>query len=221
TNFPTTAGAFQTTYGGTGGPFDTGDAFVTKLNPAGSALVYSTYIGGSGHDGASGVAVDANGNAYVTGFTERPDFPTTAGAFQTTFHYGSTEVFVTKLNPTGSALVYSTLLGGNNIDQSSAIAVDANGNAYVTGNTGSADFPTTPGAFQTSGGGGFITKLDPAGSTLVYSTFLNGGGGNSIAVDADGNAYVTGGTNSVNFPTTARAFQPTLRGNSDAFVTQL
>jgi hypothetical protein len=289
-NFPTTAGAFQITYGGTGGPFSTGDAFVTKLNPTGSALVYSTYLGGGLRDNASAIAVDVDGNAYVTGSTESPDFSTTAGAFQTTFHYGTTEAFVTKLDPTGSALVYSTFLGGNNIDQGSAIAVDASGNAYVTGNTDStdfpttagafqttnagaastgdafvtklnpsgsalvystylgssgdddwghgiavdaagnayvtgtaaaADFPTTPGAFQTSGGGGFITKLDSAGSTLVYSTFLNGAGGIGIALDADGNAYVTGTTNSVNFPTTAGAFQPAPGGSNDAFVLKL
>src|SRR5205814_8754446 len=145
-NFPTTAGAFQTTFGG--GVFGAGDAFVTKLNPTGSALVYSTYLGGSSSDAGSGIAVDAAGNAYVTGGTGSTDFPTTIGAFQTTKGGGFRDAFVTKLNPTGSALVYSTYLGGSGDDYGYGIALDALGNAYVTGGTGSTDFPTTPGAIQ-------------------------------------------------------------------------
>jgi hypothetical protein len=218
-NFPTTPGAFQPTYGGGG------DAFVSKLNPAGSALVYSTYLGGSGSgtngisgiDNGTGIAVDASGNAYVTGTTFSADFPTTAGAFQTAFGAGG--AFVTKLDPTGSAL-YSAILGNTS---GGAIAVDANGNAYVTGGAQSTNFPTTPGAFQTTSGGSvdaFVTKLDPTGSALVYSTYLGGSsneGGNAIAVDAAGNAYVTGQTTSTNFPTTLGAFQTTYAGGSDVF----
>ncbi len=225
-NFPTTSGAFQTTFGGGGS-----DAFVTKLNAAGSALVYSTYLGGSGREPYNGtVAVDASGNAYVTGSTESTNFPTTPGAFQTTLH-GSfacgavpcPDAFVTKLNAAGSALVYSTYLGGESEDDGFGIALDASGNAYVAGLTFSSDFPTTPDAFQTSNPGSaaaFISKLNAAGSALLYSTYLGGGDAAGIAVDASGNAYVTGDTNSSNFPTTSGAFQTTFGGADDAFVSK-
>jgi hypothetical protein len=144
-------------------------------------LAYSTYLGGSNFESGSGIAFDASGNAYVTGQTYFSDFPTTPGAFQTT-NAGSFDVFVSKLNPAGSALVYSTYLGGSFEDLGSGIAVDAVGNAYVTGATSSVNFPTTPGAFQTALGSAgieqmenaFVTKLNPAGSALVYSTYLGG-----------------------------------------------
>ncbi len=221
TNFPTTLGAFQSTFGG-----ET-DAFVTKLNPTGSGLVYSTYLGTSGDDYGEHIAVDASGNAYVTGYTDSTNFPTTLGAFQPAFGGGPRDAYVTKLDPTGSALVYSTYLGGSDDDGGFGIAVDATGNAYVSGITDSTNFPTTLGAFQPTFGGGpedtFVTKLNPTGSGLVYSTYLGTSGddeGGSIAVDASGNAYVTGYTDSTNFPT-ANAFQPTLNGPYDAFVTKL
>jgi len=176
-DFPTTTGALQSSYGGNG------DVFVSKLNAAGSALVYSTYLGGRGSEGGVGfigkrIAVDASGNAYVTGYTSSSDFPTTPGAFQTTYG-GNSDVFVSKLNPTGSSLVYSTYLGGSgpengdNQEGGGGIAVDASGNAYVTGDTDSSDFPTTPGALRTTYGGNgdaFVSKLNAAGSSLVYST---------------------------------------------------
>src|SRR3989449_673084 len=218
-NFPTTPGAFQTTSGG-------GDAFVTKLDPTGAALVYSTYLGGSSCDSANGIAVDATGSAYVTGRTVSINFPTTPGAFQTTLNF--TDAFVTKLNPAGSALVYSTYLGGSRSDEGHAIAVDAAGSAYVTGLTLSFNFPTTPGAFQTTTGGGggdaFVTKLNADASALGYSTYLGGNSidfGNGIAVDTAGNAYLTGDTTSRNFPTTPGATQPDFGGDRDAFVTKL
>jgi hypothetical protein len=135
-------------------------------------LVYSTYLGGGGPDGGSGIAVDASGNAYVTGVTASSDFPTTPGAFQTTYREVQ-DTFVSKLNAAGSALLYSTYLGGSGYDNGSGIAVDASGNAYVTGGTSSSDFPTTPGAFQaTYGGNGdaFVSKLNASGSALLYST---------------------------------------------------
>jgi hypothetical protein len=227
-DYPTTPGAFQPTLQG-----DV-NVFVTKLNATGSALVYSTYLGGAG---GYGIAVDPSGNAYVTGIAG-PDFPTTPGAFQTTFG-GVEDAFVTKLNATGSALVYSTYLGGDRQDQGDAIAIDASGNAYIAGGAG-ANFPTTPGAFQTAFRGGnlyetnaFVSKLNTTGSALIYSTYLGGSGGLSggggdlawgIAVDAAGNAYVVGVTNSSNFPTTSGAFQTTFGGPSngtDAFVSKL
>jgi hypothetical protein len=225
-NFPTTAGAFQTIFGG-GTGFD---AFVTKLNPTGSALVYSTYLGGNGSDSGHKIAVDGAGNAYVVGQTFSSNFPTTAGAFQTSFGGGYGDAFLTKLNPTGSALVYSTYLGGTGEDDGSGISVDADGNAYVAGFTQSADFPATAGAFQKTFGGGygdaFVTKLDPTGSALIYSTYLGGAdsdaaGNPGLAVDASGSAYVTSETVSTDFPITAGAFQATLSGYQNAFVTKL
>ena len=220
TDFPTTPGAYQTASGGGE------DAFVTKLNATGTALVYSTYLGGSGSDDGLGIAVDAAGNAYATGQTASTNFPTTTGAYQTTFG-GVEDAFVAKLNATGTALVYSTYLGGTGFDIGIGIAVDTAGSAYVTGVTESTDFPTTPGAFQTIYGGGedaFVTKLNPTGTALVYSTYLGGSGldgGNGIAVDAAGNAYVTGATGSPDFPTTPGAFQTTYGGGIyDAFVTK-
>jgi len=167
---------------------------VTKLNPTGSALVYSTYLGGSGSDGGRDIALDAAGNAYMTGFTHSNDFPTTASAFQpvkTGLSISNGNAFVTKLNADGTALLYSTYLGGSetapspqmqpmNGDQGNGIAVDSAGNAYIAGTTCSSDFPTTLLAFQMVYQGScdaFVAKVDPTGpgpASLVYSTFLGG-----------------------------------------------
>ena len=222
TNFPTTAGAFQTTSGGAG------DVFVTKLNSTGSTLLYSTYLGGSNLDLATAIVVDSAGNAFVAGTTLSTDFPTTTGAFQTTFGGGPGDAFVAKLNPSGSVLVYSTYLGGNNEDQGLGLSLDSSGNAYVTGLSASTNFPTTTGAFQTTFSGSsqnaFVTKLNPAGSALVYSTYLGGTGGDfgrAVAVDPSGDAYVTGTTKSSDFPTVSGSFQTVFSGFQDAFVTKL
>ena len=223
TNYPITAGAFLTTFGGNY------DAFVTKLNSTGSGLVYSTYIGGGGSEYGRGIAIDGSWNAYVTGNTQSTDYPITAGAFQTTFSGGSWDVFVTKLNSTGSGLVYSTYLGGSDFERGEGIAVDVSGNAYVTGVTTSTNYDITAGAFQTTFGGGtydaFVTKLNSTGNGLVYSTYLGGSDferGEGIAVDVSGNAYLTGNTGSINYDITAGAFQTTFGGGSwDAFVTKL
>ncbi|HVX64026.1 MAG TPA: SBBP repeat-containing protein, partial [Pirellulales bacterium] len=220
TNFPTTAGAYQTAYAGNE------DAFVTKLNAAGSGLLYSTYLGGSSADSGYGIAVDDAGEAYVIGATASTDFPTTVGAYQTALS-GTQDAFVTKLDATGGALAYSTYLGGSSSATGQAIVVNSSDNAYVTGYTNSADFPTTAGAYQTTSGGGidaFVTELNAAGSALIYSTYLGGSGtdeGYGIALDSSDNAYITGDTQSTNFPTTAGAFQTAYGGNGDAFVTEL
>jgi hypothetical protein len=222
-NYPTTAGAFDTTQNGGS------DAFVTKIAPSGSALEYSAYLGGAGFsfEGSNGIAVDDAGSAYVTGFTNSAAFPTTAGAYDTTWA-GSNDVYVTKLNRSGSALVYSTFLGGATIDTGNAITLDDERNAYVTGFTASGDFPTTPGAADTSLNGGrdaFAAKLGPTGSTLLYATFLGGAADDSgagIAVDRKRQiAYVAGSTASNDFPTTPRASDPDYGGNGDAFVSAL
>src|SRR5262249_48792875 len=210
--FPTTPRAFQPTSGGWV------DAFVTKLNPQGSALVYSTCLGGILMDEGHAIAVDAAGNAYVTGTTITLDnnFPITPGAFQTTVGGGTFDAFVTKLNADGSALAYSSYLGGNGIalgTEGHGIAVDAAGNACVTGETVAIDFPTVK-PFQARLAGmsdAFVTKVNPAGSALVYSSFLGGGKsdvGLGIAVNADGDVYVAGATSSLDLPTTPGAYQP-------------
>lgn len=215
TDFPTTPGAFQSTDPQPDGP---DDVFVTKFNRDGSALIYSTYLGGAGAENPFGIAVDEAGHAYVTGPTSSQNFPTTPGAFQPTNpDPGSNDTaFVTKLNRDGSGLVYSTYLGGTDFDTGNDIKVDREGNAYITGSTGSGDFPTTPGAFQPNNPGGnsnaFVTKLNRDGSALIYSTYLGGTSGalsSGLAVDRNGNAYVTGGTFSEDFPTTSDALQPT------------
>ena len=221
TNFPTTPGAYQTALAGSD------DAFIAKLNAAGSGLLYSTYLGGTGTDEANGIAVDGAGNAYVTGRTNSANFPTTPGAYQTAIA-GSNDAFITKMNAAGSGLLYSTYLGVTGDNQASSIAVDDTGNSYVTGYTTSANFPTSPGAFQTTLAGfqdAFVTKLNAAGSGLVYSTYLGGSGNsdraNEIALDTAGNAYIAGYTDSANFPTTPGAFQTTLAGSYDAFIVKM
>jgi hypothetical protein len=206
------------------------DAFVTKLNAVGNALVYSTYLGGSINDVAVGIALDANQCAYVAGFTSSIDFPT-LNAYQAT-HHGKCDAFVTKLNASGNALIYSTYLGGSATDSAAGIAVDSSRCAYITGVTTSADFPVQN-PFQMGQGGAdvFITKLNASGNVLVYSTYLGGSGYDGfhgiaaaifggISVDAAGCAYVAGLTTSTDFPT-HNAYSETLHGSRDAFVTRL
>jgi hypothetical protein len=221
-NFPTTPGAFQTALQGSS------DVFVTKVDATGSSLVYSTYLGGSGSgfEHGRGIAVDASGTAYVTGLTESPTFPTTPGAFRTSSS-GSGEAFVTKMSTDGSGLVYSTYLGGGGYDEAFRIALDGAGNAYVTGETQSVNFPITPGAVQTvlrSAPDVFVTKVNSGGSALVYSTYLGGSNldfGFGVAVDSGGNAYVTGLSYSNDFPATAGAFQRENHGSADAFAAEI
>src|SRR5216683_1132112 len=186
-------------------------------------LSYSTYLGGSAGDSGNAIAVDASGNAYVTGETSSTNFPTKNPSQSASG--GGADVFVAKLDPTGSTLVYSTYLGGSGGESGNGIAVDASGDAYITGFTNSANFPTKNPLQAALGGAGdaFVAKLDPTGSALVYSTFLGGtmdDFGNGIAVDASGNAYVTGETSSTNFPT-KNPLQPASGGVRDAFVAKL
>jgi len=228
-NFPGTAGSLIQAARGGGQ-----DAFVTKLNAAGSAIVYSTYLGGGGTDRGLGIAVDGTNRAYVTGVTDSTGataFPTTAGAFQGALA-GGTDAFVTRLNAAGTMLEYSTYYGGAANDQANAIAADTANNAYITGETNSGDFPTSPGAFQAAldtAPDAFVVKLDPAqagAASRIYSTYLGGGQndrGFGIAVDGALRAYVTGMTDSTGaspFPT-QNPIQGALAGGEDAFVTRL
>ncbi|MGI8686639.1 MAG: SBBP repeat-containing protein, partial [Acidimicrobiales bacterium] len=225
-DFPVTPGAFQ---GACASQSDggCGDAFVAKIDQAGSALVYSTYLGGNGlevngSDVAFAVAVDGAGNGYVAGTTSAVDFPTTTGAYDRTCASGgscsdgSADAFVTKVNPTGSGLVYSTFLGGSSLETANDIALDASGGAYVTGSTASADFPSVRPVMSPGGSDDvLVAKLNATGSALDYATPLGGskpdvGRGIAVRSDASGTyAYVAGETQSADFPTTADAFQPT------------
>jgi uncharacterized protein (TIGR03437 family) len=223
------------------GPFwDPGDAFVTKLDPTGSQLVFSTYLGGGNDDVAWSLALDSSNDVYVAGCTLSSNFPVTKGAAQT--HYaGDTTInptylgngFVAEFNPTGSALVYATFVGGTGDNCVTAIAVDSTGAAYVTGSTDATDLPVTTGALQATFGGyasnqipvtvkqdigdAFVGKLAPGGATFVYMTYLGGSkndAGTAIAVDAGGTAYVGGFTNSANFPLAGTPVQGTFGGYS-------
>ena len=224
-DFPVTAGVLQPSLAGST------NAFVTELNPAGSALVYSTFLGGSYSDFGKGIAVDAAGGAYVTGYTESADFPVRSGAIQASLS-GTSDVFVSKLNLSGTALVYSTYLGGSsgasmgNLlgDSGQSIAVDASGDAVITGGTMSPSFPLLNAAQSvwTGSQSAFVTKLNAAGDALVYSTFLGGNNqfswGYGVALDGAGNAYFTGHTGA-DIPVTSDAIQPAL--GPGAFVTEL
>ncbi len=254
TDYPVTAGAFDSacsdvlpTPGGDGICDEGTEAVITRLAADGAALIYSTYLGGDGDDFAHALALDGAGNAYVTGSTASSDFPT-VNPFAATFS-GHQDVFVAKLNPAGSALVYATYLGGSASDVARDIAVDAAGSAYVTGYTSSQDFPVSAGALDTSCGASglcdglvdddgdgnsstittfdaFVAKLDPAGNTLAYATYLGGERydyGNAIAVDSAGRAYVAGETRSAAFPGApfSGAYQGTIAGSYDGYVARL
>jgi beta-propeller repeat-containing protein len=221
-NFPI-KGAYQSTLKGAI------NAFVLEVNSSGSTLVYSTYLGGTGTDVASGIALDKNGNAYVAGSTTSTDFPP-----KNPLAGETSGGFVTELNSSGNALIYSTYLGAGSLDFASAVAVDGSGNAYVTGGTESPSFVTTAGVVQPKCGtdgncngalyDAFVTEIKPLAAGLVYSTFLGGESrdeGLGIAVDGSGNAYVTGVTTSTQFPLGVARLFPTLQGSSDAFVSEL
>jgi hypothetical protein len=227
-NFPTTAGSFSTAVSGSK------DAFILKINPSGTALIYSTYVGGAGDDIASGIGVDTAGNAYIAGKTTSVNFPTTLNSIQPVYGGGGSDAFVLSLNPQGNALRYATYLGGQNTDTGTDMALDQSGNAYIVGDTLSTNFPVAS-AFQTSFKGGysqwgdpledlFVSKLDSNGSALIYSTYLGGydaDQSSAITIDSSGNAYVTGRTYSTDFPT-VNAFQSQKADSyTDVFVSKL
>jgi len=248
TDFPVTKGAFQTQ---NKAPDFGSNAFLTKLSWDGKGVEYSTFLGGTGAndvgDEAYAVAFDGSGNAYVAGYTYSKDFPVTASAFQKVNHgyaKGNYNAFVSKVNANGTALVYSTLLGGTGIasygDRAWGLTVDRAGDAFVVGQAWSDDYPVTSNSLQTHNAGAnnastnaFITKLNPTGSGLIYSTYLGGTGLNEntgdyatgIGLDANGNAYIAGTSYSTNFPVTANALQKTNRaahnGEGNAFVALL
>ncbi len=239
-NFPVTAGAFQTTNKAAANSAATG--FVAKLNSSGTKLLYSTYLGGSETDTPYAVALDPAGDAFISGAAYSTNFPVTTGAYQSTNKsaavYGWND-FVTKLNPTGSGLVFSTYLGGSGEFYGSggdilvAAAKDASGDVFVSGSAFSTDFPVTTGAYQTSnkeaasqGSNLTLTKLNSTGTKLIYSTYLGGSGAgyhgdvaNGLAVDKSGNAYLSGTTYESNFPVTTGAFQRTNKGAANGLST--
>jgi hypothetical protein len=259
TDFPKTGGAYQTV--NNGGSNGVSNCFITKLNPTGTGLVYSTYLGGSGisgyagsaslgiagGDGCNAIAIDPSGDAYVAGEAYSSNFPVTSGAYQATNKSATNScpnAFVSKINPDGTALDYSTYLGGSSGDGGSGIAVDTSGNVYIAGATYSSDFPMTSGAYQSSnndtgnGSVAFVTKLNATGSSLTYSTYLGGSGnasgpsGNnngdaafSIAIDSSDDAYIFGLTSSSDFPVTSGAYQTTnagfAGGHPNYFITKL
>ena len=232
TVLPTTPNAFQATY-----PGGVSSGFITKFSSDGGSLIYSTYLGGVSSDNCSGIVLDNQGYAYVTGITSSADFPVTPGAFQTTFIPNSTSTFITKLAINGGLLVYSTLLAGSEVSVinssfSSKITVDTLGCASVTGYTGSSTFPITPDAFQTIRGipefQTFVTKLSPTGDSLIGSTYLGGGVsifdsslGFDIKTDLQGRIYVIGYTTQSDFPTTPNVIPSSLKGNYNAFISIL
>ncbi len=219
-NYDVTSGAYQKSTAGDA------DVFVTKLNAAGSGLIYSTYLGGSGGDYGMGIAIDGSGNAFVTGYSNSSNFPITAGAFQTSLG-GNHDAFIAKLNSNGSSLLFSSYLGGTNNDFAYGIALDASGLPTITGNTFSTDFDIVSGAFQSSLGGlsdAFVTRFAATGFSLTYSTYLGGSKDEfsyGIACDPLGNAFVSGVTYSSDFDVTPGAFQTAPAGAYDAFLTKL
>jgi hypothetical protein len=215
--FPVTMGAFNE---------NRRQIFITKMNSKGNALLYSTYIGGTavnGYDTVESIAVDKEGNAFIYGNTSHKDFPTTTGAYLTSFNSGG-RLFITKINKTGNQLLYSTFFGGSIGNIATSLALDEGGNAYLTGEAGASDFPTTSGAYreklQTTRDV-FVSKLNSDGSGLIYSTFLGSGYGQVIQINLVGEVYIAGETGSADFPVTANAFDKSIDHSQKGFITKL
>lgn len=221
-DFPVTPGAYD--IGFNGGP---GDAFVAKLSEDGSSLLWSTFLGGSAGEEADGLALDTFGNPVVVGQTLSFDFPVTPGANDTSFNGGAGDAFAAKLSGDGSVLVWSTFLGGSAVDFASTLVLEPSGNAVLTGYTESADFPATPGAYDTSFNGGqdaFVAKLSSDGATFLWNTFLGGSGGDagrSLDQNASGSVVVAGYTTSADLPSSPGAYDMTYNGMTDAFTAQI
>ena len=221
-DFPTTPGSLQPALAGNT------DAFVVKLNPQGSVLIYGTYFGGPVQDVGDRMRLDAEGNVYVTGSTDGSSFPTTEGAFQTAWG-GQLDAFVAKIDAAGANLVYATYLGGNGSEIPADIEINRFGEAHIAGLATSNNFPGTPGAFQeqvvAGGFDAFVAKFDATGSSLEYFSFLGGSGNDQasgLALDSLGNVWLSGGAESQDFPTTADApFPNFLGGPSDGFLARL
>ncbi|MFH1038883.1 MAG: SBBP repeat-containing protein [PVC group bacterium] len=220
-NFPT-GNSYQAVFGG-----GAWDGFCTCLSSSGSALIYSTYLGGSSSDQGTAVAIDSLGRSFLTGYTQSKNFPT-GNAYQAAYHQGGSEndVFVTCLSSSGSSLCYSTYLGGDDEDRSQAIAVSAAGRAFLSGYTASTNFPVKSPYQSTYNGGlydAFAVILSSSGSTVYFSTYLGGSGtdrARSVALNSAGSLFLAGATNSANFPT-VNPYQSSNAGNFDAFVTKI
>ena len=225
-DFPTSFGAYVSV----SNP-ESNVIFVTKMGLNGDSVVYTAMMGGESHDFGKGIAVDSEGNAYITGYTMSQHFPTTQGAFSPAYNGDTYDSFVAKFSPLGDSLIYSTYLGGSAVDCASAIAVDGSGSAYIVGDTWSQNFPISSDAAMRSFNGGstgandgFVTKLNRHGSSIEYSTYLGHADydyANDIAVDSNGYAFITGQTRSAMFPATSRAFDRTHNGGYDAFAAKL
>ncbi|GEM_PF-874646 len=227
-DFPVTDNAFDSTFNG-----ET-DGFILKLSSDGSSLKYSTLLGGTGTDEIKALAIDSDDCSYITGYTRSTNFPVTAGAFQTQFNESKRkDIFVTKLDPNGSSIIYSTFIGGDKDDEGNAITIDYNGRAFVTGHTESSDFPVTDNAFESHfhpnqisefSKDSFLTVIDRNGTDIIYSTFLGGDDideGTGIAITQQNRVFITGFTESENFPITDNAFEKNLQGDFDVFITCL
>jgi len=219
--YPTTSGAYDESFNG--GYYD---VFVSKLNSSLSSLLASTFIGGSDYDRGNSIALDGDRNVYITGETDSSNYPTTSGAYDESYN-GYGDVFVSKLNSSLSTLLSSTFIGGSDYDRGNSIALDGGGNVYITGYTGSSNYPTTSGAYDESHNGEsdvFVSKLNSSLSTLLSSTFIGGSSGDSgrsIALDGGGNVYITGETDSSDYPTTSGAYDESHNGDEDVFVSRL
>ncbi len=236
TNFPATPGAFDESYNGTAtSPEPLGDAYVARFSSAGQ-LLWATFLGGMENEHANVVAVDVDGHAFVAGWTGSPDYPVTAGAYDETFNglgsgvnHGG-DLFVTKLTPAGDDLLYSTFIGGSDLEYVLSLELTAAGEATVSGHVHSSDFPITPGAYQTTFkpfSEGYLTRLNAAGTDLVFSTFFGGNQeeyGHGMAIAPNGDTIVAGPTDSPDFPTTPGAYDETFNDgtahDAESFVTR-